>query len=154
VGTRRVGYKESMTKIMVFGTFDTVHPGHEDFFEQARRLAHSEQGRGAAEPYLIVSIARDSVATRVKGFSPRHHEAERLANVAVHPLVDKAVLGEELGYTRHIAEERPDIIALGYDQHGEYVEHLEEDLKKEGIQVRIVRLVAHKPDVYKTSKLL
>ena len=138
---------------MVFGTFDMVHPGHEDFFEQARKLAHHEHGRGA-EPYLIVSIARDAVASRIKGFSPRHHEAERLANVAAHPLVDKAVLGEELGYARHIAEEKPDIIALGYDQNGEYVDHLEEDLKKAGIKARIVRLAAHRPDVYKTSKLL
>lgn len=131
---------------MVFGTFDMVHPGHEDFFRQARALAE--------EPYLVVSIARDSVSARVKGFPPRHHEAERLANVAAHPLVDRAVLGEELGYTRHIAEEKPDIIALGYDQHGEFVEHLEQDLKKEGLNVRVVRLAAHMPDVYKTSKLL
>ena len=144
-----------MTRIMVFGTFDMVHPGHEDFFKQARRLAALSEVEGSSvKPYLIVSVARDSAAARIRGMAPRRHESERLAAVAAHELVDKAVMGDEVGYIRHIVEEKPDIIALGYDQSGEYVEHLEEDLKKEGMNVRIVRLAAHKPDVYKTSKLI
>lgn len=135
-----------MTRIMVFGTFDIVHAGHENFFSQARMLSKGS--------YLIVSVARDSVASRIKGFSPRHHESERLAAVAAHSLVDRAVLGDEVGYIHHILEEKPDIIALGYDQHGEYVNSLEKDLRNAGLKTKIVRLAAHKPDVYKTSKLL
>lgn len=130
---------------MVFGTFDVLHAGHEHFFVQARALAK--------EPYLIASVARDLVAVRIKGSSPRHHESERLATVAAHPLVDKAVLGDEVGYVRHIVEEKPDVIALGYDQHGEYVDHLEKDLEEAELLVRVVRLKPHRPDVYKTSKL-
>ncbi len=134
-----------MTRIMVFGTFDVVHKGHENFFEQARALAK--------EPYLIVSVARDHVAARIKGSLPRHHESERLAIIAAHPLVDKAVLGDEVGYVRHIADEKPDVIALGYDQHGEYVDYLERDLSRVGLAVKIVRLKPHRPDLYKTSRL-
>ena len=77
-----------------------------------------------------------------------------MAHVAEHPLVDKAMLGDEVGYLKHIMEEKPDIIALGYDQSGEFVDDLEHDLEKEGMSVRVVRLAAHRPDVYKTSKLL
>jgi FAD synthetase len=135
-----------MTRIMVFGTFDMVHPGHEAFFRQARALAK--------EPYLIVSVARDANAGRVKGKQPRHSEAERLAAVATNPLVDEAVFGDEEGYVAHIARLSPDIIALGYDQTGEYVEHLREDLAKAGLSTSIVRLEAHEPHRYKTSKLL
>ena len=131
---------------MVFGTFDMVHPGHEDFFRQARALAE--------EPYLIVSVARDAVATRYRGFSPRHHESERLAQVAAHPLVDEAVPGDETGYIAHIVTARPDIIALGYDQTGEYVERLEKDLQEAGMSTQVVRLSAFRPEVYKTSKLI
>ena len=131
---------------MVFGTFDMIHEGHEDFFRQARALA--------PDPYLIVSVARDTSASRIKGASPRHREGERVARVSEHPLVDKAVLGDEVGYLQHIVEEKPDIIALGYDQNGEFVDHLEDDLAREGMSVRVVRLAAHRPDVYKTSKLL
>lgn len=134
-----------MTRIMVFGTFDMLHPGHEDFFRQARLLGD--------QPHLIVSLARDAAAARYRGRSPRHSERERLAQAAAHPLVDEALLGDETGYIPHIMAARPDIIALGYDQTGEYVEHLERDLTAAGYGGRVVRLNAFKPEVYKTSKL-
>lgn len=134
-----------MTRIMVFGTFDMIHAGHEDFFRQALSLA--------VDPYLIVSVARDSAAARVKGVRPRRHESERLAIVAAHPLVHKATIGDEIGYIEHIRVNAPDIIALGYDQFGEYVEHLEEDLRGAGLSVRVVRLNPYRPEEFKTSKL-
>jgi glycerol-3-phosphate cytidylyltransferase len=134
-----------MTRIMIFGTFDMIHAGHEDLFRQARALAQ--------DPVLIVSVARDSVARQQKGTTPRHDEAARLADIAAHPLVDEAVLGDEIGYMDHIVAARPDIIGLGYDQSGEYVEHLARDLKAAGLNVKIVRLKAFMPETYKTSKL-
>lgn len=71
----------------------------------------------------------------------------------MHPGVDMAVLGDEEGYVPHITRERPDIIALGYDQAGEYVENLAQELAIAGLHPQIVRLEAHQPEVYKTSKL-
>ena len=141
-----------MTRIMVFGTFDMIHKGHEDFFKQARALAYPEHGR-RAEPHLIVSVARGAAAARHRGFSPRHDEAARLADVAAHPLVDEAMLGDEIGYVAHIIAAKPDIIALGYDQTGEYVDDLERNLKEAGWTGKVVRLQAFKPGTYKTSKL-
>jgi FAD synthetase len=134
-----------MTRIMVFGTFDMIHPGHEDLFYQARALA--------PDPYLIVSIARDSAVLRHKGKVPRKNEEERRAMLETHADIDKVVLGNESGYIAHIREEKPDIIALGYDQRGEYVDHLEADLKKAGLTVRIVRLEPFQEHAFKTSKL-
>ncbi len=138
---------------MVFGTFDSIHPGHEDFFRQARALVYLEHSRGATKPYLIVSVARDAVVERIKGFKPQHTEDERRDIVAAHPLVNEAVIGDEAGYVDHIVANKPDIIALGYDQSGEYVENLENDLKQAGMSPRIVRLAAYKPETYKTSRL-
>lgn len=134
-----------MRRIMVFGTFDIIHPGHEDLFSKARSLA--------SDPYLIVSVARDVTAHRIKGFRPRSDERTRRAALQEHPLVDEAVLGDAEGYTEHIVAAKPDIIALGYDQIGEYVDTLEQDLAAVGLQPRIVRMTSHKPEVYKTSKL-
>jgi cytidyltransferase-like protein len=134
-----------MTRIMVFGTFDMLHEGHLDMFRQARSLA--------SDPYLIVSLARDSAAARVKGAPPRKSERERLALMRTCHLVDEALLGDEAGYIPHIKAVAPDIIALGYDQSGEYVEHLERDLADAGIAARVVRLAAYKPEIFKTSKL-
>lgn len=130
---------------MVFGTFDMIHPGHEDLFYQARMLA--------PDPYLIVSVARDSAVVRHKGRAPRHGEAKRLAMLQAHPDVDAAVLGDEEGYLAHIREAKPHIIALGYDQQGEYVENLEKDLKEAGLSVRIARLEPFQEHAFKTSKL-
>lgn len=130
---------------MVFGTFDMIHAGHEDFFRQARSLA--------PDPFLIVSVARDGAVKRHKGKKPRWSEGERLINVVQHPLVDRAVLGGTRNYLKHIEEGSPDIIALGYDQEGEYVQSLEGDLKKAGLATRVVRLQAFQPEIYKTSKL-
>lgn len=130
---------------MIFGTFDMIHPGHEDMFRQARALAE--------EPFLIVSLARDSVAARFRKEAPRAPEEARRELLEAHPLIDKAVLGDESGYVTHIAEENPDVIALGYDQEGEYVENLETELASVGLFPQIVRLEAFKPEIYKTSKL-
>lgn len=130
---------------MIFGTFDMIHKGHEDMFQQARELGE--------EPYLIVSVARDSAALRHRGFAPQKNEEARRAALAAHPLVDEAILGDEEGYIAHIVAAKPDIVALGYDQEGEYVERLEEELARAGLSPRIVRLKAFEPETYKTSKL-
>ncbi len=134
-----------MTRIMVFGTFDMVHPGHLDLFRQARALA--------SDPYLIVSVARDTVVARIKGAPPRHTEEERCALVVASDLVDEAVIGDEEGYLAHLIAARPDVIALGYDQEGEYVNTLAQDLRERGMSVEIVRLKAYLPEVYKTRLL-
>ena len=134
-----------MKRIMVFGTFDMIHPGHEDLFRQARSLA--------AEPYLIVSVARDQSTARIKGAPPRRNENERLSAIANHALVDDALLGDSEGYMNHIRAVDPDIIALGYDQQGEYVDHLEESLRAAHMNTEIVYLKAYQPEKYKTSIL-
>ena len=134
-----------MTRIMVFGTFDMIHAGHEDFFRQARGLAE--------EPYLIVSVATDGNVERIKGKKPRRSQAQRSAALAQHPLVDEAVVGDEVGYLDHIVDLKPGIIALGYDQTGEYVDTLERDLAQSGLSTKVMRLNAFEPDRQKTSKL-
>lgn len=134
-----------MSRVMVFGTFDMLHDGHLDLFRQARELSEA--------PFLIVSVARDSAVRRIKGAAPRRSEIERLDLVRTCDLVDDAMLGDETGYMDHIRAAQPDIIALGYDQEGEYVASLERDLAEAGLTTAVVRLHSYEPHVYKTSKL-
>jgi len=131
-----------------------IHAGHEDLFRQARALALRPGSGQAVDPHLIVSAARDDVAERIKGFRPRNSETARRDLLAAHPLVDEAVLGDREGYVAHIAAVRPDIIALGYDQEGEFVENLANDLNAAGLEVEVVRLAPFAPETYKTSKLI
>ncbi len=131
---------------MVFGTFDMVHEGHVDFFRQARALARN--------PCLIVSVARDPIVARIKGVKPRRSESERQALLERNMLVDEVILGQEDGYIEHIEAARPSIIALGYDQVGEFVDRLERDLTNAGMKVKVMRMKAFRQETYKTSKLI
>lgn len=129
---------------MVFGTFDIVHPGHRHFFEQARKLA----GKNIA--YLIVSLARNKNIKRIKGKKPQASEAKRLSAIKSLPEVNKAMLGALGNHIPHIVRQKPDIIALGYDQTA-YVSGLRTELKQAGLKTKIIRLKSHKPHIYKTS---
>ena len=129
---------------MVFGTFDGLHEGHLDFFQQAKGFIKNS--------FLIVSIARDKNVARIKGQPPALNEKQRAILVRNCPLVDKVVLSGLANHLPHIVKERPDIIALGYDQRV-YVKNLRKDLKSKGISVRIIRLKPYKKGVYKTSLL-
>jgi len=136
--------KNKKTKIMVFGTFDGLHAGHLHFFQQARNRVPN--------PYLIVSIARDINVFKIKNFHPILKERSRLNLVKKCPLVDKVVLSGLHKHLPHILKERPDIIALGYDQK-DYTKNLKKDLKNKGLNVKIIRLKPHKKNIYKNSLL-
>ncbi|MDP2789458.1 MAG: adenylyltransferase/cytidyltransferase family protein [bacterium] len=133
------------TKIMVFGTFDGLHPGHLNFFKQARGLTGQKS-------FLIVSIARDKNVFRIKKKLPTLNEQKRMALLKKSSLADKVVLSGIKNYLSHILKERPDIIALGYDQRA-YVKNLQKDLEDRGLSVKIVRLKPYKKQIYKTSLL-
>jgi len=132
--------KNLQTKIMTFGTFDDLHPGHLDFFKQAKKLA--------PRSFLIVSIARDKNVFRIKGKYPIKNERARIILVEKCKLVDKIVLSGIKNHIPHIVKEHPDIIALGYDQRA-YVKNLKKDLKNKGMLVKIVRLKPYKEKIYK-----
>jgi cytidyltransferase-like protein len=132
------------TRIMVFGTFDGLHEGHINFFKQAKNLMKSS--------FLIVSIARDKNVIKIKKKKPILSENERFALVKKSKFVDKVVLAGKVKYLPHILKEKPDIIALGYDQKA-YVKNLKKDLKNKGILVKIIRLKPYKEKIYKSHLL-
>ena len=129
---------------MVFGSFDGLHPGHFNFFKQARDLA--------SPSFLIVSVARDKNVLRIKGMLPVFNEKRRAAFLKKTKLLDRVVLGGLTNHLSHILKERPDIIALGYDQK-DYVKNLKSDLKKKGLVVRVARLKPFRAHVYKNALL-
>lgn len=127
-----------MKIIMAFGTFDCFHPGHLFYLEQARRQGDK----------LIVVVARDVNVARIKGSRPKQNENIRLARIKELDVVDKALLGNEKDKLRVVEENQPNVIALGYDQQVD-VKALEKRFKGE-----IVWLKAHKPEKYKSSKIV
>ena len=132
-----------MTKILVFGTFDGLHEGHEDFFRQAKEYGD----------HLVVVVGRDSTIVRTKGRPPKFNEQERLKVVQAAEFVDEARLGNEGNNPYKVIEEvSPKIICLGYDQ-THFTKKLAEKIREMGLQIDIVRLKAFKPEIYKSSIL-
>ncbi len=128
-----------MTKVMVFGTFDILHPGHNHMLKEAKQYGEE----------LIVVIARDDNVKKAKGRLPKNNEKQRLTNLKKLKLTDKICLGNLHNKYKIIDEEKPDIIALGYDQKT-YVDDLTDHIDN---NVQIVRLAPYKPEIYKSSKL-
>jgi len=131
-------------KILVFGTFDGLHEGHENFFKQAKEFGD----------YLVVVIGRDSTVEQVKKRLPKFNELERQKAVYECGLVDEAVLGNEGSDPYKIIDQvKPDIICLGYDQ-THFVDKLAAELPKRGLgHVKIERLQAFEPEKYHSSLL-
>ena len=126
-----------MKRVMVFGTFDMLHPGHLDFFRQARR-----QGN------LIIVVARDQNVLRFKKQSPVHSEQARIA--ALQKLnVGEVMLGHPTDLFHVVRAKQPDIICFGYDQ--EVPAALLQQITHAGIPV--IRLQAFHPEMYKSSLL-
>jgi FAD synthetase len=132
------------TKVMLFGTFDIIHAGHRNMFQQAKTYGN----------FLIVSIAREQNIVKIKGTAPRNSEQTRLAQMQKEPLVNKCFLGEVIDPFAVIKREKPDIIALGYDQQHTLAKQLPQKLKAMGLpHIKIVRLASYHPETYKSSKL-
>ncbi|MFT4307808.1 MAG: adenylyltransferase/cytidyltransferase family protein [Candidatus Woesearchaeota archaeon] len=129
-------------RVLVFGTFDLLHPGHLSVFEQARALHDRVE--------LHAVVARDATVEVVKGLAPVDDENERVKNVA--SFVDRAHLGSFGDKYVLIEQIRPDIIALGYDQ-THFVDSLQSVLASRGFEPRIVRLKAYMPEIFKSSLL-
>ena len=123
-----------MKKVMVFGAFDCLHPGHLDFFKQAKKLGD----------FLIVSVGTDKNVKNIKGKKPLFSQDERLALIRECRIVDQAVLGEENNFYEHIRSYKPDVICLGYDQWVSEKE-VETELLKVGLKkTKVVRLKPYK----------
>ena len=94
-----------MRKVMAGGTFNIIHPGHIRFLEKARSLGD----------YLIVVVAHDSTVLNNKGIllAPADERKRMLESIKS---VDSVVIGRESDFFALVEREKPDVIALGYDQ--------------------------------------
>lgn len=138
--------KQKLTKkkkVLVFGIFDGVHPGHTNFFKQAKE--HGD--------VLVVVVGQDEAVQQFKNKLPNHSMKERLRMVEEVPEVDKVIPGDSEQGSYHVIEhERPDIICLGYDQTGMETS-LEKWMRERGRHIPIVMLQAYKSEKFHTRIL-
>ncbi len=128
-------------KVLVFGTFDGIHPGHIFFLKEAAKLG-----------LLTVVIASDEVVKEKKGKIPKPTK-ERIEEIRSLKIAKNVIIGDTK--TRcwiTLKEEKPDIIAVGYDQN-KFVEALKRDKKIIGFDFKIIKIKSFKPKLYHSSIL-
>lgn len=130
---------DNMKKVIVFGTFDLIHPGHVHLLKKAKEYGD----------FLVAVVSRDNTVCHVKGKNPINKEGDRVNNVMKLGIADKVVLGCIDDKYQIIADEKPNVIALGYDQKV-FVDKLADIIDD---NVQIVRISPYLPDIYKSSKL-
>ena len=121
-------------RILLFGTFDRLHPGHHFVFTEALQ-------RGD----VFVVIARDANVERIKGRLPEQHEEERKRAIehafpAVH-----TVLGDPVDFLAPVRSINPDLILLGYDQ------TLPPGVSEKDFPCPVETLPAFEPEKHKSS---
>lgn len=120
--------------VLIFGTFDRLHPGHEFVVTEALT-------RGS----VTVIVARDANVRRIKGHKAEQSEDERMAAVVrVFPDV-RVILGDPKDFLSPVREFKPDLILLGYDQ------QLPPGVSEEDLPCRVERLPAFAPERFKSS---
>lgn len=149
-------------RVLVFGTFDGVHEGHLAFLKQAcsagsgytKGIPSTGSGNNVSENVcLVVALARDEVAERLKGRRPLRDIGQRTKDLGQTGLVDEVIEGDtDLGSWEVIGKVKPDVIALGYDQVG-LKEALEKHIREEGLETEVRVMEAYKPEEYHSSIL-
>lgn len=133
-----------MQRILAFGVFDGLHPGHLAFLKQARQLGDE----------LVVVVTRDDIAEREKGRRPRILARDRVRLVAAVRMVDRVVLGDlPSTYGAVLRRLKPSIIAMGYDQRCDLPE-FRARLRSLGLPTtRIIRLKEYQGHRYHSNQL-
>ncbi len=131
----------SKQKIMTFGAFDIIHPGHLYLIKQAAQLGK-----------VIAIIARDKTIAKVKGKKPYFTEQQRKVNLEKLKIAHKVILGDEQDPYLIIEKIKPDIILLGPDQKV-FVKELNSQLAKRGLNIKIKRASAWQRDIFQSKKI-
>lgn len=126
----------AMPRVLLFGTFDQIHPGHRFVLAEAQK-------RGE----VTVVIARDETVRRLKGRKPVQSEEERRRSVATVISAATVILGDPDDFLKPVRDTEPGLILLGYDQ------KLPPGVTMEDFPCSVERLHAFQPEQHKSSRL-
>lgn len=121
--------------VLAGGVFDIIHPGHIHTLNDAKKLGD----------LLVVVVATDKTAIKMKKREPLHSAKLRQELVSSLTMVDLCIIGDEVDIFRTVDLVKPQIIALGYDQiHQE--KFITDGCKKINLDVTVARLESPRPE--------
>ena len=140
IGKDRKGLTElgrtSLKIVFAGGVFDIIHPGHIHTLNAAKKLGD----------VLVVVVATDKTAIKLKKRNPLHNQDQRKVLVEALSMVDLCVIGNEGDMFKTVDLIKPDIIALGYDQvHQE--KYITDGCKRINLNTKVARLQSPIPEI-------
>lgn len=128
--------RTSIRVVLTGGVFDIIHPGHIHTLNSAKSIGD----------VLVVVVARDSTAEKMKKRKPLHNQDQRKELVNSLSMVDLCVVGQEGDIFKTVEKVKPEIIALGYDQvHQE--KFIVDGCRKLELDVKVARLQSPVPEI-------
>lgn len=125
----------SLRVVLAGGVFDIIHPGHISTLNAAKALGD----------VLVVVVATDNTAVKMKKRRPIHSQEQRQELVNSLAVVDLCLIGQENDIFKTVNLVKPQIIALGYDQvHQE--QFITEGCKKIQLDAKVARLQSPIPE--------
>jgi len=125
----------SLRVVLAGGVFDIIHPGHISTLNAAKALGD----------VLVVVVATDNTAVKMKKRRPIHSQEQRQELVNSLSVVDLCLIGQENDIFKTVNLVKPQIIALGYDQvHQE--QFITEGCKKIKLDAKVARLQSPIPE--------
>lgn len=115
-------YFLSMIKVLCGGRFNFLHPGHRYFLKKARDLGD----------YLVVVIAHDVHNLKRNERKQMEERKKQIENLGI---ADNVLIGDQKDFFNVVLEEKPKIIALGWDQKLPFPESKLDELK-----IKIVKI--------------
>ncbi len=127
--------RSSLRIVLAGGVFDIIHPGHIHTLNAAKKLGD----------VLVVVVATDNTAVKMKKRRPLHTQEQRQELVNSLSIVDLCLIGQEDDIFKTVNHVRPQIIALGYDQvHQE--KFITDGCKKIELDAEVARLQSPIPE--------
>ena len=127
--------RDSLRIVLAGGVFDIIHPGHIHTLNAAKLLGD----------VLVVVVATDNTAVKMKKRTPLHSQEQRQELVNSLEVVDLCLIGQENDIFKTVNHVKPQIIALGYDQiHQE--RYITEGCKKIKLNAKVARLQSQMPE--------
>ena len=128
--------RTSLRVVLTGGVFDIIHPGHIHTLNSAKSIGD----------VLVVVVARDSTAEKMKKRKPLHDQEQRKELVNSLSMVDLCLVGQEGDIFKTVQKVEPEIIALGYDQvHQE--KFIVDGCRKLELDVKVARLQSPVPEI-------
>jgi len=128
--------RTSLRVVLAGGVFDIIHPGHIHTLTSAKALGD----------ILVVVVATDKTAIKMKKKTPLHEQNQRQLLVNSLSMVDLCLIGHEVDIFKTVDLVKPEIIALGYDQvHQE--KFITDGCKNLKLDCKVARLQSPVPEI-------